>query len=234
MTALRVLVVDDVELARQRLARLLDAEPDVQRIGECADAESAQAAIVARRPDVVLLDIEMPECDGFGLIERLPAGTEPEIVFVTAYDQHAVRAFDVHAVDYLLKPVDADRLRAALQRARTRLAQRLPQRLVLRDRDATEVLAMDAIDWIEAAGNYLCIRAAGRTHVQRSTLAQMEARLDPRRFVRIHRSRIVNVDRIARLVPQFNGDHTVVLHDGTELALSRTYRDALFARLPGK
>lgn len=230
---LRVMVVDDVELARQRLARLLAAEPEVELVAACADAVAALDALAQARPHLLLLDVEMPEIDGFGLLARLPPEARPEVVFVTAYDQHAVRAFEVHAVDYLLKPVEPERLHAALQRVRQRLQAReaVPARLLLRDGDGTQVLAMAQIDWVEAAGNYLCIRAQGRTHVQRCTLAQMERRLDPRRFQRIHRSRIVNVERIARLVPQFNGDHTVVLHDGTELALSRTYRDALFARL---
>lgn len=233
---LRVMVVDDVLLARQRLERLLAAEAEVEVAASCGDAVAALEVLAQARPDLLLLDVEMPEIDGFGLLARLPPGARPEIVFVTAYDQHAVRAFDVHAVDYLLKPVEPERLHAALQRVRQRLQGRAAPtaRLLLRDGDGTQVLAMAQIDWVEAAGNYLCIRSQGRTHVQRCTLSQMERRLDPQRFQRIHRSRIVNVERIARLVPQFNGDHTVVLHDGTELALSRTYRDALFARLGPK
>lgn len=233
---LRVMVVDDVLLARQRLERLLAGEAEVEVVASCGDAVAALDALAQARPDLLLLDVEMPEVDGFGLLARLPPEARPEVVFVTAYDQHAVRAFDVHAVDYLLKPVEPERLHAALQRVRQRLQARTapPARLLLRDGDGTQVLAMAQIDWVEAAGNYLCIRSQGRTHVQRCTLSQMERRLDPQRFQRIHRSRIVNVERIARLVPQFNGDHTVVLHDGTELALSRTYRDALFARLGPK
>lgn len=233
---LRVMVVDDVQLARQRLERLLAAEAEVEAVASCGDAIAALDQLAQARPDLLLLDVEMPEVDGFGLFARLPPEARPDVVFVTAYDQHAVRAFDVHAVDYLLKPVEPERLHAALQRVRQRLQTRAapPARLLLRDGDGTQVLAMAQIDWVEAAGNYLCIRSQGRTHVQRCTLSQMERRLDPQRFQRIHRSRIVNVERIARLVPQFNGDHTVVLHDGTELALSRTYREALFARLGAK
>ena len=230
---LRVLVVDDVALARQRLERLLAGEAGVEIVGSAPDAVAALELAERLRPDVLLLDIEMPEVDGFGLLARLPPGARPDVVFVTAYDQHAVRAFEVHAVDYLLKPVEPERLHAALQRVRERRRARgeADARLLVREDDGTHVLSMADIDWVEAAGNYLCLRAAGRTHVQRGTLAQMEKRLDPARFQRIHRSRIVNVARIARLVPQFNGDHTVVLHDGTEMALSRTFRDALFARL---
>lgn len=236
MSALRVAIVDDVQLARQRLERLLAAEPEVEIVASCGDPVSALDTLAQAAPELLLLDVEMPELDGFALLGRLAPETRPDVVFVTAYDQHAVRAFDVHAVDYLLKPVEPERLHAALHRARQRRAARPapPARLLLRDGDGTQVLAMAQIDWIEAAGNYLCIRSQGRTHVQRCTLSQMERRLDPQRFQRIHRSRIVNVDRIARLVPQFNGDHTVVLHDGTELALSRTYREALFSRLEPK
>ena len=233
---LRVLLVDDVLLARQRLERLLASEAGVTVVGSCGDALAALDVLAGARVDLVLLDVEMPELDGFGLLSRLPAPSRPEIVFVTAYDQHAVRAFDVHAVDYLLKPVEPERLHAALDRVRERCGarRRAPARLLLRDGDATEVLAMERIDWVESAGNYVCIRADGRTHVQRCTLSDMERRLEAHLFQRIHRSRIVNVERIARLLPQFNGDHTVVLHDGTELALSRTYRDALFARLAAR
>jgi two-component system LytT family response regulator len=236
MKPLSVMLVDDVLLARQRLERLLALQPDVEVVASCGDAFAALDALAQARPDLLLLDVEMPEIDGFGLLARLSTEVRPEVVFVTAYDQHAVQAFDVHAVDYLLKPVEPERLQAALRRARQRLQARIapPARLLLRDGEGTQVLAMAQIDWVEAAGNYLCIRSQGRTHVQRATLSQMEQRLDPRCFQRIHRSRIVNIERIARLLPQFNGDHTVVLHDGTELALSRTYRDALFARLGPK
>ena len=233
MSQLRLMIVDDVLLARQRLERLLAAEAEVELVGSAGDAVEALDLLPRARPDVLLLDVEMPQIDGFGLLARLPAGHAPEVVFVTAYDQHAVRAFEVHAVDYLLKPVEPERLHSALQRVRERrqLRHAGEARLLLREEDGTHVLSMASIDWVEAAGNYLCIRAGGRTHVQRGTLSQMEKRLDASRFQRIHRSRIVNVERIAKLVPQFNGDHLVILHDGTEMALSRTFKDALFARL---
>lgn len=232
-TTLRVMVVDDVLLARQRLERLLRDVPGIVIVASCEDAIAALQSVVEARPDVLLLDVEMPEVDGFALLERLPSNTSPEVIFVTAYDQHAVRAFEVHAVDYLLKPIETQRLHAALDRVRRRIEARAPTpgRLLVRDADTTHVLSLAEIDWIESAGNYLCIRSHGRTYVQRCTLSEMEGRLDPRRYQRIHRSRIVNVDRIARLTPQSNGDHIVVLHDGTELALSRTYRDPLLSRL---
>jgi two-component system LytT family response regulator len=241
---LRTVLVDDVKLARQRLRRLLGAFPDVEVAGECGDAASALAAIAELAPDLVFLDIEMPEQDGFAVLAELPAQARPAVVFVTAYDQHAVRAFEAN----LLKPVEPARLAATLDRVRAQRASgagnakldallkalerdRYPTRLAVRGNDGTQLVRVAEIDWIEAAGNYLCVRAAKQTHVLRETLTQMEARLDPARFVRIHRSRIVNIDRIVKLSPLFNGDHTVQLHDGTELTLSRTYREALFRAL---
>lgn len=230
---LRIVVVDDVALARQRLQRLLAVYPDVAVVESCADAQAALAAIDTHAPDLLLLDVDMPECDGFGLLERLPPTRRPATVFVTAHAQFALQAFRVRALDYLLKPVHADQLRDALDRAwaRRRSGEGGPAYLVLRERERTTVLAMAAIDWIEAAGNYCCIRAHGATHIHREPLARIEARLDAASFQRVHRSRIVNVARIAQLRPQFNGDHVLVLHDGSELGLSRTFRDALFARL---
>ena len=245
---LRTILVDDVKLARQRLRRLLGAFPDVEVAGECADAASAIATIAELAPDLVFLDIEMPEQDGFAVLAELPAAARPAVVFVTAYDQHAVRAFEANALDYLLKPVEPARLAATLDRVRAQRASgvgnakldallralerdRYPTRLAVRGNDGTQLVRVAEIDWIEAAGNYLCVRAGKVTHVLRETLTQMESRLDPARFVRIHRSRIVNIDRIVKLSPLFNGDHTVQLGDGTELTLSRTYREALFRAL---
>lgn len=234
-TPLTVLVVDDVALARQRLERLLRAYPDIAVVGGCADAVAAEQAVELLRPDVVLLDIDLPGRDGFGLLERLPMQARPAVVFTTAHAQHAARAFRVQAVDYLLKPVAARDLREALDRAwrHRRNGGAAPAYLVLRERDGTTVLPMAGIDWIEAAGNYSCIRALGNTHVHRAPLSRLEGRLDPLQFQRIHRSRIVNIARISRLEPLSNGDHRLVLRDGTLLGLSRTWRDALFARLPG-
>ena len=230
---LKVLLVDDVALARQRLERLLRAYPDVVVAGSCAGADTALAAIVRDAPDLLLLDVDMPGCDGFSLLARLRGDARPDVVFTTAHSDFAARAFRVGALDYLLKPIAPDDLREALRRARARRESGTagPAWLLLRERDRTTVLPMAEIDWIEAAGNYACIRAGGRTHVHREPLARLELRLDPARFQRIHRSRIVNLGRIASLHPQCNGDHRVVLADGSELGLSRTWRDALFARL---
>lgn len=232
---LRILIVDDVLLARQRLERLLRAYPDVEVVGGCADAGSAESAVAALRPDLLLLDIDMPGRDGFELLERLPAERRPSVVFTTAHARFATRAFRVGAVDYLLKPVAADELREALDRAWAgrRSGAAAPAYLVLRDRDGATVLPMAAIDWLEAAGNYACISANGITHVHREPLARLERRLDPAQFQRIHRSRIVNLSRVARLVPAVNGDQRLVLSDGTALNVSRTWREALLARLAG-
>ena len=237
MDVLRTLLVDDVELARRRLARLLEPYADVQVAGDCGDVESAAEALHTLRPDLVFLDLEMPGANGMELFARVPRGSAPMIVLVTAYEQYAVRAFEAEALDYLLKPVQPQRLEATLARVRDKARERgrqgavaeWPAQLALRDRGRVVLLAASAIDWVESAGNYLCIRAGEQTHVIREPLVQLQRRLDPRRFVRIHRSRIVNVARIARLEPLHNGDHRVVLHDGTELGLSRTYRDALFS-----
>lgn len=232
---LRVVVVDDVALARQRLERLLRAWPDITVVAACADVDAAAAAVAAHAPDLLLLDVDMPGGDGFTLLDRLPSETRPVVVFTTAHAGFAARAFRVDAVDYLLKPVTSPALGEALERvaARRRAGFDAPSWLLLRERDGTTVLPMSAIDWVEAAGNYACIRAEGVTHVHRETLTRLEARLDPTRFQRIHRSRVVNIDRIAALRPLANGDQIVVLRDGTELGLSRTWRDPLLARLAG-
>jgi len=245
--ALRCLIVDDVQLARDRLRRLLGALPDIEVVGEAANVTDALELVHEHTPDLIFLDIEMPERDGFALIAALPEGLRPAIVFVTAYDQHAVRAFDADAVDYLLKPVEIERLKQSVDRMRTRRGQwtpeliaqlqslgdesHYPDRLSLPVDHGIRLLGLDDIDWIESAGNYLCIRTGNETLIVRETLTRMETRLDPKRFARIHRSRIVHLGRIAKLLPLYNGDHTVVLKDGTELGLSRTYRDALYRAL---
>lgn len=230
---LRVLVVDDVALARQRLARLLAGFADVELVGAYPDAASARRALAAAAPDLLLLDVDMPGEDGMALARSLGPGG-PAVVFTTAHAQFALQAFRVGAMDYLLKPIEATGLREAIERVRGRRAGSGDGgHLVLRERDQVRRLPMDSIDWIESAGNYACIRAAGQVHVHRETLSRLEARLDPARFQRIHRSRIVNVSRVVALKPLHNGDHRLSLVDGSELVMSRTYRDALFARLPG-
>ena len=249
---MRTLIVDDEPLARERLRKLLEAEADVEIIGECGDGREAAAAILRDQPDLVFLDIQMPELDGFGVVETIRTARTPEIVFVTAFNQHALRAFEVHALDYLLKPFDRERFRLALERARTRLAQarsgELSQRLTAllaemrpepkpADRLAVKTggrvlfVKTTDIEWIEAADNYVTLHLGPESHMLRETMTALEARLAPAQFMRISRSTIVNVERIKELQPMFHGDYVVILRNGTRLSLSRGYRDKLQALL---
>jgi two-component system, LytTR family, response regulator len=249
---LRALIVDDEAVARRRIRRLLQREPDVTVVAEAADGRTAVQVIREQSPDVVFLDVQMPELDGFGVVAEL-GHHPPTIVFVTAYDEYALRAFEVHALDYLLKPFDKTRFAAALERgkAQVRLGQSggmeqrlmaflrtvedhrpsprqpLPERLVVKSAGRVSFVRVEELDWIEAAGNYVRLHVAKEDHLLRETLSGLEAKLDPRRFVRIHRSTIVNIDRIRQLQPAFHGDYVVQLHDGTELTLSRSCRDKL-------
>ena len=242
MTA-RVLIADDEAVARRRLRRLLQREPDLSVVAECADGAAALRLMVELAPDLVLLDVQMPELDGFEVLQRFPGDQWPAVIFVTAFDRYALRAFDVHAIDYLLKPFSAERFRTALGRARTRLRHRahdaglaalvdeirrrpaFAARLAIPSRGRTVLLDTASIDWIEAADNYVTLHAGGREHLVRETLGALERQLDPDRFTRIHRSTIVNLDRIAQVEPMTHGDGIVQLRDGTRLALSRTRRD---------
>ncbi len=227
---LRAAIVDDEPLARERIRELLGAHADVEIVAECADGMAAVAEIVARTPDVVFLDIQMPELDGFGVVEALAATRLPEIVFVTAFDEYAVRAFEAQALDYLLKPVTAERFEAALARARARLS-RYTNRFVVRDGAKLVFVRAAEVDWIDAAGNYARLHAGGRPHLLRETLKSLEARLDPDEFVRVHRSAIVRLERIASLEPWFHGEYVVILADGTRLTASRSYSARLRALL---
>ena len=248
---MRVLIVDDEPLARERIHDLLRKEPDVESITECGNGEEAVALIRRLELDVVFLDVQMPGLDGFGVLERLWPDPTPLVIFVTAYERFALRAFDVHALDYLLKPFDAERFTAALARARTRLSnggsspdlQRVLRSLLSEIKGGTAapssaVLAVksgqrivpvrvDEIDWVEAEGNYVRLHVGKASHLLRQTIASLEEELDARRFRRIHRSTIVNVDRIRELQPWFRKDYKVILRDGTELTLSRSYTDRL-------
>ena len=246
---LRCLIVDDVQLARDRLRRLLGAIEGIEIVGEADNVTDALERVHEHAPDLVFLDIEMPERDGFALIASLPENLRPAIVFVTAYDQHAVRAFAADAIDYLLKPVESERLKESVERVRARRAQWSPQlvaqlqqlggeshypdRLSLPVDHGIRLLALDDIDWIESAGNYLCIRTGNETLILRETLSKMETRLDPNRFAGIHRSCIVNLSRVAKLVALSNGDHTVVLSDSARLGLLRICRDRLYRAFGG-
>jgi two-component system LytT family response regulator len=257
---LRVIIVDDEPLARERLHDLLALESDIDIIGECADGRQAISAIRELAPDLVFLDVQMPELDGFGVLEELGPETTPVVVFVTAYDQYALRAFEVHALDYLLKPFDRDRFRKAIARARqlisgddtdafrSRVIQLLseihvtprtdtPQhlaRMMVRTGGRVYFVRAADVDWIEAAGNYVRLHTGAESHVIRDSLSALETKLDPASFARIHRSTMVNLERVKQLEPLFHGDYTVVLHDGTRLTLSRFYRDAVETKLGGR
>ena len=240
---LRALIVDDEPIARRRIRRLLRSVDDIEIAGECGNGRSALEAIDAARPDLVFLDVQMPELDGFDVVTQLHPGRTPAVVFVTAFDRYALRAFDVHAVDYLLKPIAPARLRLAVDRARERIERGTNQtglagllrelrerprrlaRLAVRARGRIVMLDVDAIDWIQAADNYVTVHANGREYLLRETLVALERQLDPGRFVRIHRSTIAPLDRIAELQPSSHGDFDVRLRDGTRLTLSRSWRE---------
>jgi two-component system LytT family response regulator len=240
---LRTAIVDDEPLARERIRELLRGHDGISIVAECADGESAVAAIAREAPDLVFLDIQMPELDGFGVLEALGAARLPGVVFVTAFDEYAVRAFEAGALDYLLKPVTPERFESALARASDRLRRRgagddpalreLLERLRAERGYATRLVARDGVkvsfvrvadvDWIDSAGNYARLHVGPRAHLVRETLKSLEARLDPAEFVRVHRSAIVRVERIAALEPYFHGEYIVTLSDGTRLSASRSY-----------
>lgn len=249
---IRVLIVDDEPLARERVRALLAAETDIQVVGEARDGREAVAAIESLRPDLLFLDVQMPELDGFGVLDELSPSELPLVVFVTAYDQYALQAFAVHALDYLLKPFDARRFRQALGRARAQLANRggeevnqrvlallehlQSQRPVLTRfvvRTSTRILLVRArdVECIEATGNYMRLHVGKDAHLIRETMASLEARLDPARFVRVHRSWIVNVEKIAELQPWFHGTYLVVLASGTRIHVSRSFQERIEALL---
>jgi two-component system, LytTR family, response regulator len=252
VTKIRAMVVDDEAMARERVVGMLRQEQDIELIGECSDGQQAVDAINSQHPDLVFLDVQMPACDAFGVIEKVGADKMPAVVFVTAYDEYALRAFEVHAIDYLLKPFGRERFQQTLQHARAHVERRRagdlgkrlmalvqdikpePQkldRLVVKSGGRVFFLRTEDIVWIEAAGNYVRLHLSEDSHLFRETMNGIEARLDPRRFVRIHRSRIVNSDRIKELQPWFNGEYVVVLQNGTRLTLSRGYREKLQERL---
>lgn len=248
---IRTLIVDDEPLARERLRKLLQAEEDIEIVGECADGKQALEVANKEQPDLVFLDVQMPELDGFGVVAGLETDPPPAVVFVTAYDRFALRAFEVHALDYLLKPFDRERFQRALERARTLVRQRqtgdLSARLssLLTDLKPDEIkpkyvdrlavktegrvlfFKIDDIDWIEAADNYVSIHVGAEQHLHRETMSSLETKLPPTRFIRISRSTIVNIERIKEMQPMFHGDYVVILKNGAKLSLSRNYREKL-------
>lgn len=247
----RVAVVDDEPAARRGVLHLLAADSEVSVVGEAGDFNSAIALIEREKPDVVFLDVQMPGGEGFDVLHAIPSDRRPIVIFVTAYNEYALKAFEVHAVDYLLKPYEDERFSAALTHAKDLVRSRQTgsvrvkieallemlkhpreddqgsERLLIKDGGEIVFLKTDEIDWIEAEGDYMKFHVVGRSYLQRETMARLEARLSPRKFVRIHRSTIVNLDRVRKLSPSFIGDYAVVLNDGTKLKLSRGYYDRL-------
>lgn len=262
---IRVMLVDDEPLALRGLKLRLEAFPEIEIIAECANGREAVKEIKALTPDVVFLDIQMPGLDGFGVVRALLGGPAPLFIFVTAYDKYAIDAFEANALDYIVKPVEEERLKDAVHRARAALRskaaasresrliellaslsdddrdrikelisdedwsakQRYAERLSFKDGSKVVVLTSDEIEWIDAAGDYMCIHAGGKTHIIRETMKALQQRLDPARFQRVHRSAIVNVDKVKELHPHSNGEYFLILENGAELKLSRSYKEVV-------
>ena len=233
---MKALIVDDEPLARQVVRMLLESDRDVTVAGECSGIDAVDE-IERLRPDILFLDIQMPEVDGFEVLERAGPDTVPAVVFVTAYDEYALRAFDVHALDYLLKPFDDRRFYAALSRAKEQVRARTGhspvKRFLVRTREKVLFIKAEDIDWIEAADYYVSIHTGGRGYLLRQTMMEIERQLDPAKFVRVHRSAIVNLERVKEMHPLFRGDCVLVLHDDTRLRMSRARREEFERRLGG-
>ncbi|MGH9499212.1 MAG: LytR/AlgR family response regulator transcription factor [Terriglobales bacterium] len=229
-------IVDDEELARQMLREFLAGHPEIEIAAECANGFEAVKAVTDLKPDLVFLDIQMPKLDGFEVLELI--GTDRAVVFVTAYDEYAIRAFDIHAVDYLLKPFSAERFETALQRARGRLGGTLPapielsssarppsqplERIVVRDGSRVFIIPVAKLDYAEAQDDYVALATEGKKHLKQQTISSLESALDPSRFLRIHRSYIVNLEKVTKVEPYSKDNHVVVLSNGTQLPVSRS------------
>ena len=244
---IRTLIVDDEPPARDLVAALLRDEPAAEIVGECADGLEAVTAIQRLAPDLVFLDIQMPGLDGFGVLSKIPAAQMPMIVFVTAYNQHAIRAFQAHALDYILKPFEYDRFREAFRRARRQLElqdtaaqqERLLalledlhgepgwDRIALREQGRVTFLKPEEIDWVESEGNYTRLHTGKKSYLLRDTMTSLETRLTAKKFLRISRSTLVNLERVKEWQPMFHGDSIVILQDGVRLTVSRTFRQGL-------
>ena len=262
---IRVILVDDEPLALRGLKLRLQAFPEIEIVSECANGREAVKDIKAHEPDVVFLDIQMPGLDGFGVVRAMLGGPAPLFVFVTAYDKYAIDAFEANALDYIVKPVEEERLKDAVHRAREALKskaaasreskliemlaslsdderdrikelindpdwaekERYAERLSFKDGSKVVVLGANEIEWIDAAGDYMCIHAGGKTHIIRETMKALQQRLDPSRFQRIHRSAIVNVHKVKELHPHSNGEYFIILENGAELKLSRSYKEVV-------
>jgi two-component system, LytTR family, response regulator len=233
---LRAVIVDDEELARGFLRELLSAHSEIEIVAECANGFEAVKAASDLSPDLLFLDVQMPKLDGFEVLELVDPG--PAVTFVTAYDQYAMRAFDAHAVDYLLKPFTAERFERALERAKARLGERTlpppavaaearplaerPERIVVKDGPRVHVIPLDKLDYVEAQDDYVALHSAGKTYLKQQPIASLEASLDPARFIRIHRSAIVNLERVARIEPYGKESRIAILQDGARLPISRS------------
>lgn len=251
MNRIRCAIVDDEPLAREILRNFVQNYSDIEVIGECANGLDAIRLIREQHPDLVFLDIQMPSLDGFGVLRELKRDKLPYIIFVTAFDQYAVRAFDVHALDYLLKPIDEERFERAMDRARKALQSDTDwmghiagflqevetlksgylDRIVIKEDGKIFFIKTDQIDWIEAKGNYALIHCGKKSHLIREAMSTLEGQLNPQQFFRIHRSTIVNVERVRELHSLFHGDCRVILQDGTNLLMSRRFRDKLRSHL---
>lgn len=260
-----VILVDDEPLALRGLKKRLEAFPEIEIVAECANGREAVREIRAKSPDLVFLDIQMPGLDGFGVVRAMIGGPAPLFIFVTAYDKFAIDAFEANALDYIVKPVEEERLKDAIARVRDALhskaamtresklvellaslsedeqdrikeliadpdwteKERYSERLSFKDGSKVVVLCADEIEWIDAAGDYMCIHAGGKTHIIRETMKALEQRLDPSRFQRVHRSAIVNIRKVKELHPHSNGEYFIVLDNGQELKLSRSYKEVV-------
>ncbi len=252
MKKISVLIVDDEPLARQGIRRLLERDAEIEIVGESADGSEAIQAIREMKPEIVCLDVQMPECDGFQVLDAVDPDSMPIVIFITAYDQHAVRAFEFHALDYLLKPFEDERFFEALNRAKAQIAQEQTgetvqkiarmlsavrtsedrhDRIMVKSAGHITFLRVDEIDWVEAQGDYVSLHCQGKKHLIREKISDMENQLPQGGFARIHRSALVNVGRIKEMQPLFHGDYTVVLSDGTRLTMSRSFRDKVFQQL---
>ncbi|MBI5216722.1 MAG: response regulator transcription factor [Ignavibacteriae bacterium] len=250
----RTLIVDDELIARKGVRRFLNAESDIEIIGECADGVEAVETIQSNKPDLVLLDIQMPELDGFGVIEALEGKIVPVIIFITAFDEFALKAFSVHALDYLLKPLRQEQLHHAVERAKSilqfkqtekfrekldtmlqyvSLQRKYLERLIIKSQKNIIVVHVRDVDWFEAYGDYIRVHCGTKTHLIRNTMNELEQRLDPGVFARIHRSTILQLNRVRELRPLSNGDFVVTLLDGVKVSLSRTYSEKVLEALQG-
>jgi two-component system LytT family response regulator len=233
---IRAVIVDDEELARQMLREFLSAHQEIEIAAECANGFEAVKTVTELKPDLIFLDIQMPKLDGFEVLELI--GTDRAVVFVTAYDEYAIRAFDIHAVDYLLKPFSAERFETALQRAQQRLGGKLPaptelsssarspaqplERIVVRDGTRVFIIPVAKLDYAEAQDDYVALATEGKKHLKQQTISSLESALDPSRFLRIHRSYIVNLEKVTKVEPYSKDNHMVVLSNGTQLPVSRS------------